>query len=56
MTTGPRTRKQPSWAALLAQGVAEGGRRHGAFVTDYYRFWSKWRKRTRIYTSLPLNG
>ena len=48
--------KQPAWAALLAEGLAEEGRRHGAFVTDYCRFGTKWRKRTRIYTSLALKG
>ena len=48
--------KLPLWASLLSEGVAEGNLHHGAFVTDYCRFGTRWRKRTKIYTSLALKG
>ena len=48
--------KQPAWVAIQAAGDSENGPRQGPFVADYCRFGTRWRKRTRIETSLALKG
>ena len=48
--------KQPAWESILEEGAASAGQDHGPFVTDYCRFGARWRKRTRIYTSLGLKN